>query len=204
MTGSRVPEPGDLELAVALLRATPTHENRTDAQLEHWARVALDLGDELAADPAPEADVRVEEVRGRQRPGEVLLAEYHHRRHTVVVHTDGLERLAAAVTRAGWTDDAQPGRLRAAAVAHEVVHHRLHGPAGRVLRLRLDHAAARLGPLRLRGHVVGADEIVAHRYAHHRSGLRRSPLLLTAALAASLGATGVNVPLVAPLVALGG
>ena len=182
----------DLALAVRLLRETPTHENRTDAQLEHWAGVALEFGDELAAD-ADHAPVRVEETSGQARPREVLLAEYHHRRHTVVVHTDGLARLAAAVARAGWTDDADPARLRAAAVAHEVVHHRLHGPAGRVLRLRLDHCVARLGRLRWRGHVVGADEIVAHRYAHRRSGLRRSPLLLTSVLAAELSTRPVPI-----------
>jgi hypothetical protein len=188
----------DVALAVGLLRDTPTHENRTAEQLERWARTALDFGDELAADPGLDLDVRVEETARPAPPGEVLLAEYHHRRHTVTVHTDGLARLADVVTRAGWTEDAAPERLRAAAVAHEVVHHRLHGPAGRALRLRLDHTAARLGPLRLRGHVVGADEIVAHRFAHRRSGLRRSPLLLTAALAASLSRPSF------PVVALGG
>ena len=180
----------DLELAVRLLRDTPTHENRTDAQLERWARIALAFGDELAAEPE-RVDVRVEETSGRAAPGEVLLAEYHHRRHTVVVHTDGLARLAAVIERAGWSEDADPAKLRAAAVAHEVVHHRLHGPAGRVLRRRLDHRVA--GPLPFRGHVVGADEVVAHRYAHRRSGLRRSPLLLTAALAADLTAQPVTI-----------
>ena len=72
-----------------------------------------------------------------------------------------------------------------AAVAHELAHHcrgrpRTQQPFG--------HNALRVGPWRLRGHVAGADEIVAHRYAHRHSSLRPSPLLLTAALAARLEA----------------
>ncbi|HEY2062646.1 MAG TPA: hypothetical protein VGH57_30040 [Amycolatopsis sp.] len=165
----------DLELAVALLRATPTHENRSEAQLRGWASIALAYGDELAAMPGDE-DVRIVERDGGVRDGELLLAEY--RRATVTLYRDALSRMEKLAARKGW--DVTPERLRTAAVAHELAHHRLDV---RELNRRLGHTAARLGPFRVRGHVAGADEIVAHRFAHLRSGLGVSPLRLTAALA---------------------
>ncbi|ACU37285.1 hypothetical protein [Actinosynnema mirum] len=173
----------DEDLAVALLAATPTHENRDPALLRRWARVALEFGDELAARPFP-VDVRVVERDGGVRDGEVVLAEYHRRTGVATVHADALRRVRHVARQRGW--DVDPGALRAAAVAHEVAHHRLHGPLARELKRRLGHHALRLGRVRVLGHVVGADELVAHRYAHRVSGLDRSPLALTAALADSL------------------
>ncbi|MFB6722691.1 hypothetical protein ACFCV3_21120 [Kribbella sp. NPDC056345] len=165
----------DLELAVGLLRDTPTHENRTGEQLRSWARTALEYGDELAE--GPDADtVHVIEREGGVRKGELLLAE--HQRGTVIVYTDALRRTEEVARQRGWPVTRES--LRRAAVAHEVAHHRLDV---RELNRRLGHTAARLGPFRLRGHVAGADEIAAHRFAHRRSGLAVSPLLLTAALA---------------------
>ncbi|PRY34846.1 hypothetical protein [Umezawaea tangerina] len=169
----------DEDLAVALLRATPTHEDRSDEQLRGWAATALAFADELPVEPP---DVRVVEESGGVTDHLVTLAEYDTRTRTVTVRTDSLALLAEVATRKGWTD-VTPEALRAAAVAHEVVHHRLHGGLARDLRRRLDHVVCRVGPLRVRGHVVGADEVVAHRYAHRASGLRRSPLQLSAALA---------------------
>lgn len=169
----------DEDLAVALLRATPTHEDRPEAQLRSWAATALAFGDEL---PVEEPDVQVVEEANGVAKGLVTLAEYDARTHTVTVHTDGLALLADVAARKGWTD-VTPDALRRAAVAHEVVHHRLHGGLARELRHRLDHVVCRIGRFAIRGHVVGADEVVAHRYAHRASGLRRSPLRLSAALA---------------------
>lgn len=166
----------DLDLAVALLRATPTHENRPEAQLRGWASIALAYGDELAAAPDEDSGVRIVERDGGIRDGEVLLAEY--RRATVTLYRDSLARMEKLAARKGW--DVTPECLRKAAVAHELAHHRLDI---RELNRRLGHTAARLGPFRVRGHVAGADEIVAHRFAHHRSGLGVSPLRLSAALA---------------------
>ncbi|MDT8913415.1 hypothetical protein NYF13_21240 [Amycolatopsis sp. PS_44_ISF1] len=163
-------------MAVALLRATPTHENRPEAQLRGWAEIALAYGDELAAGPDEHSGVRVVEREGGLRDGELLLAEY--RRSTVTLYRDALARAVELAVRRGW--DVTPGGLRRAAVAHELVHHRLDL---RELNRRLGHTAARFGPFRVRGHVAGADEIVAHRFAHLRSGLGVSPLRLTAALA---------------------
>lgn len=166
---------GDIELAVRLLRATPTHEHRTDEQLGAWADIALAYGEELAQhtdDPA----IQVVDRDGGVRKNELLLAE--HRRRVVIVYTDALARVEQLALSKGWpvTGDA----LRRAAIAHELAHERIDV---RELNRRLGHTAARLGPLRVRGHVAGADEIAAHRFAHLRSGLGVSPLRITAALA---------------------
>ncbi|MFF1816779.1 hypothetical protein ACFVWG_05760 [Kribbella sp. NPDC058245] len=165
----------DLDLAVSLLRDTPTHENRTDEQLRSWARTALEYGDELA-DGTDDATVQIVEREGGVRKGELLLAE--HQRGTVIVYTDSLRFAEKLARQRGWP--VTRASLRQAAVAHEVAHHRLDV---RELNRRLGHTALRLGRFRLRGHVAGADEIAAHRFAHRRSGLAVSPLLLTAALA---------------------
>jgi hypothetical protein len=166
----------DVDLAIELLRATPTHEGRSTAQLRDWAEIALSYGDELAAAPDPAEEVRVVERDGGVRDGEVLIAEY--RKSTVTLYRDSLALLEKLANRKGWP--VSGAALRKAAVAHELVHHRLDV---RELNRRLGHTAARLGKLRLRGHVAGADEIVAHRFAHRRSGLGVSPMLLATALA---------------------
>ncbi|GAA2689033.1 MULTISPECIES: hypothetical protein [Actinosynnema] len=173
----------DEELGAALLAATPTHEDRDPELLRRWARTALGFGDELAERGLP-PDVRVVERDGGVRDGEVVLAEYHRRTGTAVVRTDALRRVRRIARERGW--DVDPDALRTAAVAHEVAHHLLHGPLARELKRRLGHHALRLGRWRVLGHVAGADELVAHRFAHRVSGLGRSPLALTAALADSL------------------
>ncbi|UUV31985.1 hypothetical protein NQK81_00630 [Amycolatopsis roodepoortensis] len=165
----------DVDLAVGLLRATPTHENRSDGQLRTWAEIALAYGDELA-EGDDSGDVQVVEREGGVSDGELVLAE--HQRGSVVVYTDALRRVEKLARARGWPITREA--LRRAAVAHELAHHRLDV---RELNRRLGHTAFRLGPLRLRGHVAGAEEITAHRFAHHRSGLAVSPLLITTALA---------------------
>ncbi|WP_020672431.1 hypothetical protein [Amycolatopsis nigrescens] len=168
----------DVELAVRLLRATPTHERRDEAQLRRWAEIALAVGDELADaenDKENDEEVPVVERDGGITGGELLLAEY--RKGTVTVYRDSLARLAKLAAGKGWP--VSRDALRKAAVAHEVAHHRIDL---RELNRRLGHTAARLGPFRVRGHVAGAGEIVAHRFAHRRSGLGISPLLLSTAL----------------------
>ncbi|MFD2469096.1 hypothetical protein [Amycolatopsis silviterrae] len=168
----------DLDLAVDLLRATPTHENRSEEQLREWAAVALAYGDELAAgtDEGTDEDIQIVEREGGVRRDEILLAEHH--RGTVTVYTDSLTHLAKLAAENGFQVSREA--LRTAAIAHELAHHRLDV---RELNRRLGHTALRLGPFRVRGHVAGAEEIAAHRFAHHRSGLDVSPLLLTTALA---------------------
>ncbi|ASU59000.1 hypothetical protein CGQ36_16135 [Nocardiopsis dassonvillei] len=141
------------------------------------------------------SDLRVEErACGGLRPGEVLLAEYLHRASgdRVVVYADALDHAHRVARDAGWGRDLTPAALRETALAHEHAHRMLHDGRGRALRRELDHVLVRLGPLRLRGHVVGADEIAAHAYARRRAGLRRSPIALTAAIAATLAHRGTG------------
>ncbi|KAA9150174.1 hypothetical protein FPZ12_041735 [Amycolatopsis acidicola] len=164
----------DVDLAVRLLRATPTHERRDEAQLRRWAEIALAFGDELA-EAAEDEDVPVVERDGGVTDGELLLAEY--RKGTVTVYRDSVARMTKMATRRGWPVSADA--LRKAAVAHELAHHRIDV---RELNRRLGHTAARLDRFRVRGHVAGADEIAAHRFAHRRSGIGVSPLLLSTAL----------------------
>ncbi|MGC7095780.1 hypothetical protein ACPZ19_14000 [Amycolatopsis lurida] len=153
-----------LELGAEFLAATPTHENRSTEQLRTWARIALEFGDELAAahPELPQLDIR--EKTGGKRPGEVLLAEYHHRDHRVTLYRDSLDFAREVSAKRGWP--IAPENLRRAAIAHEVGHHLLHGPRTRELNRRLGHRV-----LRLRAHVAGADELVVHRYAQHLSGI---------------------------------
>ncbi|MEU1901298.1 hypothetical protein ABZ512_23185 [Nocardiopsis dassonvillei] len=139
--------------------------------------------------------LRVEErACGGLRPGEVLLAEYLHRASgdRVVVYADALDHAHRVARDAGWGRDLTRAALRETALAHEHAHRMLHDGRGRALRRELDHVLVRLGPLRLRGHVVGADEIAAHAYARRRAGLRRSPIALTAAIAATLAHRGTG------------
>jgi hypothetical protein len=169
----------DVDLAMRLLRATPTHERRDEAQLRRWAEIALAFGDELAdsdSDTKTCEEVPVVERDGGIADGELLLAEYH--KGTVTVYRDSLARMQKLAAHKGWP--VSRDALREAAVAHEVAHHRIDV---RELNRRLGHTAARLGRFRVRGHVAGADEIAAHRFAHRRSGLGVSPLLLSTALA---------------------
>ncbi|MFB9903628.1 hypothetical protein [Allokutzneria oryzae] len=169
------------DLAVDLLRSTPTHENRSPADLRHWAAVALDYGRELAQNPFP-AKLPVRSATGGVTAERMVLAEYHARTAEIVVYDDALKSVGEKVRARGWDEWFPPRVLRAAAIAHEVAHHELHGARGRELKRRLDLTALRIGRWRVRGHVAGADELVAHSYAQHVVGMTRSPLLLTTAL----------------------
>jgi hypothetical protein len=175
----------DEDLAVRLLRATPSHENRHEWQLRGWAMTALAFGDEMADTPDPGPTPEVVERDGGVRQGAVTLAEYETRRQMVIVYMDAISFAASVFSARGW--EIAPYTLRAAAIAHETAHHRLRGSIGQELNRRLDFTVARLGRWRLRGHVAGVDEIVAHRFAHRRAGLERSALQLTDALRSTFG-----------------
>ncbi|MEU0913282.1 hypothetical protein [Streptomyces althioticus] len=178
----------DTEFGVRLLANTPGHETRDQALLGEWAREAAEFGTELAADapagnrPAAPRTRVVETTGGADR---LLLARYRSRPvPTVELFTDTLALGEHLVDLLGWRPLYPVGSLRAAALAHERAHCLLHEDAGarRTLRDRLGHTALRIGPLRVPGHVAGAGELVAHAYAGAVCGLRRTPLLLTAAL----------------------
>ncbi|MFB8348908.1 hypothetical protein [Streptomyces niveus] len=175
----------DIEFGVRLLANTPTHEGRDPERLRRWARTADEFGAALALGPEPiVATARVVESGGGLAKG--LLARYTSRPvPTVELFTDTLALAEELTDRLGWRHWYPAGSLRAAAIAHEAVHEQLHhGPAKTALKRSLDHVVLRAGRHRLYGHVAGADEIAAHAYARTVCGLGRSPLMLTAALAA--------------------
>ncbi|TDT42351.1 hypothetical protein EV562_101320 [Streptomyces sp. BK208] len=170
----------DIGWAVRLLAATPTHEHRDPELLRRWARAADAYGAALAP---VECTARIVESEGGLARG--LLARYTSRPATVELYTDTIALAERVVDARGWRDWYPPGSVRAAALAHEAVHvHLHHGPARAALKRALGHSALRLGRLRVPGHVAGAEEVAAHAYARTVCGLGRSPLLLTAAVAA--------------------
>lgn len=175
----------DIEFGVRLLANTPTHESRDPGRLREWARTADEFGAALALTAEPVAGTaRVVESGDGLVKG--LLARYTSRPvPTVELFTDTLALAEELIDRLGWRHWYPTGSVRAAAIAHEAVHEQLHhGPAKTALKRSLDHVVLRAGRHRLYGHVAGADEIAAHAYARTVCGLGRSPLLLTAALAA--------------------
>ncbi len=172
----------DVAFGVRLLANTPTHEGRDPELLRHWARTADAFGASL---PPVAATARVVESDGGLAKG--LLARYTSRPvPTVELFTDTLALAEELIDLLGWREWYPAGSVRAAAIAHEAVHERLHhGPAKKSLKLALNHVVLRAGRHTLYGHVAGADEIAAHAHARTVCGLGRSPLLLTAALAAA-------------------
>ena len=170
----------DIALGARLLAATPTHEGRDPELLARWAAAATAFG--AALDLAP-GTARIVESDGGLESG--LLARYTSRPSTVELYTDTIAAAEELIERLGWRHWYPRGSVRAAAVAHEAVHEQLHHSSAKAaLKRSLGHVVLRLGNHRMYGHVVGADEIAAHSYARTSCGLGRSPLLLTAALAA--------------------
>ncbi|MEW1722899.1 hypothetical protein [Streptomyces sp. NPDC093109] len=171
----------DVGFGARLLANTPTHERRDPALLRRWAAAADAFGAALA--PSPRT-ARVVESGGGLEKG--LLARYTSRPvPTIEVFTDTLALAEELIDRLGWRHWYPAGSVREAALAHETVHQQLHhGPARAGLRRSLGHVVLRAGRHRLYGHVAGADEVAAHAHARTVCGLGRSPLLLTAALAA--------------------
>jgi hypothetical protein len=170
----------DDELGARLLAANPVHAGRDHDQLRRWAAAAAEFGAGL--EPAAHIG-RVVESDGGLAAG--LLARYTSRPPAVELYTDTIAATEQLVDRLGWRDWYPPGSVRAAALAHEAVHEQLHhGPEKAALRHAVGHVVLRLGSHRVYGHIVGADEIAAHARARAQCGLGRSPLLLTAALAA--------------------
>ncbi|OON82310.1 hypothetical protein [Streptomyces tsukubensis] len=174
----------DEEFGVRLLAATPTQEGRDPDRLRQWARAAAEFGAALPAVPSSARIVERDDGLGRG-----LLARCTTRPvPTVELFTDTLARAEELIDARGWRGWYPAGSVRAAALAHEAVHERLHhGPAKAELRRALGHVVLKVGRHRVYGHVAGADEIAAHAHARVVCGLGRSPLLLTAALAASYG-----------------
>ncbi|WP_326692254.1 MULTISPECIES: hypothetical protein [unclassified Streptomyces] len=173
----------DLDHGVRFLASLPLHAGRDTATLRRWAAAAAEFGASLPLAPEDPA-VRVVERDGGLENG--LLARYTSRPPAVELYTDALAEAERLIDAYGWRAWFPPGSVRAAALAHEAVHGRLHhGPGRAALKRSLGHTALRLGRLRVPAHVAGAEELAAHAYAQAVCGLGRSPLLLSAALAAS-------------------
>jgi hypothetical protein len=171
----------DLDLGVRYLASLPLHAGRDPATLRRWAAAAAEFGASLPAAPGDPA-VRVVERDGGLERG--LLARYTSRPPAVELYTDTLAEAERLVDAHDWREWFPPGSVRAAALAHEAVHSRLHhGPGRAALKRSLGHTALRLGRLRVPAHVAGAEELAAHAYAQAVCGLGRSPLLLSTALA---------------------
>ncbi|WP_043254307.1 hypothetical protein [Streptomyces sp. Tu6071] len=173
----------DLAYGARFLASLPLHAHRDPAVLRRWAEAADRFGADLARTPAPAPAHVVESTGGLERG---LLARYTSRPQAVELYTDAIAAAERLVARLGWRAWFPAGSVRAAALAHEAVHERLHhGPGRAALKQALGHTALRLGRLRVPAHVAGAEELAAHAYARTVCGLGRSPLLLSAALAAS-------------------
>ena len=188
----------DEDLAADQLGMLDVHATRDLATLRTWAKRAHSFGEELGASAAAEQgpigigateQLQVREAAGGIEAGRILLAEYHSRPASVVLHREAVALAEGLIDALGWRDWYPPGSVREAALAHEYAHEQLQGPRRRELKNRIGHPALRLGHWQLNAHVVGADEIAAHGYAKNRVGLGRSPLALTAALG-EIAATG--------------
>ncbi|MFE2939993.1 hypothetical protein ACFXKG_13180 [Streptomyces sp. NPDC059255] len=173
----------DVEYGARLLGSLTLHEGRDPALLRHWAATAAEFGAALVPAAMPASFRIVERGDGLERG---LLARYTSKPPTVELYTDSVDAAERLVAAYGWREWFPAGSVRAAALAHEAVHERLHhGPERTALKEALGHIALRLGRLRVLAHVAGAEELAAHAYAQSVCGLGRSPLLLSAALAAS-------------------
>ncbi|NEA41872.1 hypothetical protein [Streptomyces sp. SID11385] len=173
----------DIEYGARFLASLPLHAHRDPAVLRGWAEAADRFGTELARTPSPAPAHVVESTGGLERG---LLARYTSRPQAVELYTDAIAAAERLVARHGWRAWFPTGSVRAAALAHEAVHERLHhGSERAALKRALGHTALRLGRFSVPAHVAGAEELAAHAYARTVCGLGRSPLLLSAALAAS-------------------
>ncbi|EFG64455.1 hypothetical protein [Streptomyces sp. SPB074] len=173
----------DIEYGARFLASLALHAHRDPAVLRRWAEAADRFGTELARTPFPAPAHVVESTGGLERG---LLARYTSRPRAVELYTDAIAAAERLVTRHGWRPWFPAGSVRAAALAHEAVHESLHhGPGRSALKHALGHTALRLGRFGVPAHVAGAEELAAHAYARTVCGLGRSPLLLSAALAAS-------------------
>ncbi|AOS63748.1 hypothetical protein [Actinoalloteichus hymeniacidonis] len=174
----------DVDIAADLLAGSHLHAARSTETLRQWAAAAADLGHRMATDSGLDHDpsVPVTEEPGGLVGDQLVLARYLSRPPTVVLHPAAIAAAEAVVTAAGWATLFPAGTVRRAAIAHEVAHGLLDGPYRRRLRACAGPVLLRWGHRSWRGVVVGADEIAAHAYARIRLGLRRSPLLLAAAV----------------------
>jgi hypothetical protein len=188
----------EADLGARLLAELPTHESRPAALLREWAETASRFGtglaDEAAASGASGADslvsqagLQVQQEAGGLTRTRLTLAQYGTRPPTVRVYSDAVAVAEEVVRLLGWRGWFPPGSVRDIGVCHEVAHHLLHGSSAAALKQSLGHVVLHLGPITVRGHVIGADEIAAHSFAQAVCRLPKSPLLITLALKEASG-----------------
>jgi hypothetical protein len=180
----------DEELGAQLLAAAPL-QTRPRERLLQWSRTCVDFGRELseAAGPAPDEQawaarhgIEITEQAG-QNPQSLVIAQYTTRPPRIVLYTETVQFAEAVIDILQWRADFGDQPVRSLAIRHEIAHRTLDGTASRELGRRLGVRSLGLGPIRLTGHVVGADELVCHAFAQHQlPTIHRSALALAVAL----------------------
>ncbi|MCW2538975.1 MAG: hypothetical protein JWN95_700 [Frankiales bacterium] len=167
---------GEAELGAHLLRAVPVHAQRPWSELTEWAGICLEYGRELAAaDPDPADPVEWAASHGVEIveqdadiPAAMVIAQYTTRPARIVLYPQMLEFAEAVIDTLGWRAQFGPGPVRSLAIEHEIAHRLVEGPASRELKRRLQLTSLRIGRFAVKGHVLGADEVVSHAYAQAR------------------------------------
>ena len=103
-----------------------------------------------------------------QTPQALVIAQYTTRPPRIVLYTEAVRFAEAVIDILQWRTDFGDQPVRSLAIRHEIAHRTLDGAASRELSRRLGVRSLRLGPIRLTGHVVGADELVCHAFAQHQ------------------------------------
>jgi hypothetical protein len=185
----------EADLGARVLTTLPTHESRPIGLLREWAEVASRFGAELADEAAvsgadslvSQVGLQVVHAAGGLTRTRLTLAQYGTRPPAVRVYSDAVAVAEEIVELLGWRAWFPPGSVRDIGVCHEVAHHLLHGRPAAALKRRLGHVLLHMGPITVRGHVIGADEIAAHRFAQAICRLPKSPLLINLALKEASG-----------------
>jgi hypothetical protein len=190
-----MPELDEAGLGARVLAALPTHESRPPGLLRQWAGLADRFGAELANEAAatgPDSlaarvGLQVVQTAGGLARTRLTLAQYGTRPLAVRVYGDAVAVAEEIVELLGWRTWFPVGSVRDIGVCHEVAHHLLHGRRAAALKKRLGHVLLQAGPIVVRGHVIGADEIAAHSFARAVCRLPKSPLLITLAVKEAAG-----------------
>lgn len=191
----------DDEIAIRLLRRDVLGEKASADQLRAWAAEARELGAKLGAswlrtyptpsEAAQRLGVRIDERDTGLSAGRYVVSEYYTRGRRVVLYRDTLSLLGELIGDLGLGDAFPPDRLRDVALAHELYHWAETAELRTMVRQTFRQPTLVVGPIRITGRVMAANEIVAHAFAQQCCGLTRSPVLLTALL-------GSAAPLLAP------
>jgi hypothetical protein len=194
---AELPGLDEADLGARVLAELPTHESRPAGLLREWAEVASRFGAELADEAAAsgpdnlvsQVGLQVVHSAGGLTRTQLTLAQYGTRPPAVRVYSDAVAVAEEVAELLGWRSWFPAGSVRDIGVCHEVAHHLMHGRPGAALKRRLGYVLLHMGPITVRGHVIGAEEIAAHSFAQAVCRLPKSPLLITLALKEASGVT---------------